>query len=232
MKSLIIDAGHGGSDSGAVGGGYLEKNWTLEISLYQYKRLKELGAKVGITRTSDRTLNSQERTALVRNKYDYCMSNHWNGHTDKTANGVETIHSIYSDGKIAKDLCDVIVKASGLKYRRVFTRTLPNNSKRDYYYMHRETGKTETIIVEYGFITNYGDREKYKNDKVFYDVAEKVVEYWCKVLGVKYVPPKTTDDELYKVQVGAFAYRQNAEKLLKELKSKGYTDAFIVKGRR
>src|SRR5690625_2280369 len=142
-KTLIIDAGHGGNDPGASGFGVVEKDWTLKISLYQYNRLKELGANVAITRTNDKTLDSNARTALIRNKYDYCMSNHFNAFNG-TARGVETIHSIFANDTIAKRLANVIVKASGLPFRRVFTRTLPNNPKQDYYYMHRLTGNTQT----------------------------------------------------------------------------------------
>ena len=45
-KKIVIDAGHGGSDSGAVGNGIIEKELTLKIAKYIYDRLNELGADV------------------------------------------------------------------------------------------------------------------------------------------------------------------------------------------
>lgn len=191
MASLIIDPGHGGSDPGANGHGIREKDWALRISLYQYRRLKELGAKVGITRTTDRTLDSVQRTNLIRNKYDYCMSNHWNAFNGK-ARGVETIHSVYSNQALAKRLADAVLKASGLPFRRVFSRK--NSSGGDYYFMHRLTGNTKTVIVEYGFIDNKADNNFYKNDANFYAVAEAVIKEWCAILGVKYVAPRKDGD--------------------------------------
>lgn len=184
-KTLIIDPGHGGTDPGANGFGVKEKDWTLKISLYQYNRLKELGAKVAITRTTDKTLDSGPRTDLIKGKYDYCMSNHFNAFNG-SARGVETIYSIYSTNTIAKRLADVIVATSKLPLRRVFKR---EGKAGDYYFMHRLTGSTQTIIVEYGFIDNKTDHDFYKNENNFYKVAEAVVEEWCSILGIKYIAP-------------------------------------------
>lgn len=184
-KSLIIDPGHGGSDTGAIGFGIKEKDWNLKISLYQYHRLKDLGANVAITRTTDEELNSSKRTALIKNKFDYCMSNHFNAFNG-TARGVETIYSIYSDDDIATKLANAIVGISKLPLRRVFARKGNNG---DYYFMHRQTGTTQTTIVEYGFIDNKQDYNYYANDDNFYAVAEKVVEVWCEILNINYVEP-------------------------------------------
>ena len=68
MKTLNIDAGNGGSDTGATGYQFKEKDWNLNMSLYQYKRLKELGAKVALTRSTDETLSAKlEPLKLKRN---------------------------------------------------------------------------------------------------------------------------------------------------------------------
>lgn len=182
-KSLIIDAGHGGADPGASGFGVKEKDWTLKISNYQYHRLKQLGANVGMTRSADVTLTSMERTNKVKNTYDYCMSNHFNAFNG-IARGVETIHSIYSSDTMAKKLAQAIVETSQLPLRRVFSRA---GTKGDYYFMHRLTGVTDTIIVEYGFIDHDLDNDYYQNDHQFYEVAEAVVKVWCEILSVNYV---------------------------------------------
>ena len=46
LKGIVIDPGHGGVDSGAVGNGLLEKDLTLEISKYMYERFKKLEIKI------------------------------------------------------------------------------------------------------------------------------------------------------------------------------------------
>ena len=72
------------------------------------------------------------------------------------------------------------------------------------------------------------------------DIGEAIAKGLCKYLGAKYVPakqetPKPAEpaqgDTLYRVQVGAFAVRANAEKMLDRLKKAGFT-GFIVKGKR
>ena len=89
-KKIVIDAGHGGNDSGAVGNGIIEKDLNLKISKYIYDRLRELGADVYITRDSDETLTPTERVNRVKNAFGdskdvVVISNHIN------AGGVATL---------------------------------------------------------------------------------------------------------------------------------------------
>ena len=51
-RKVVIDPGHGGTDSGAVGNNMLEKDYNLQISKYMYDRFKELGVPVAITRSA------------------------------------------------------------------------------------------------------------------------------------------------------------------------------------
>lgn len=227
-KSIILDAGHGGSDVGASGNGLLEKNLTLKMTNYQYKRLKELGAKVHRTRSGDQTVSSTKRTQIVRQSgADVCISNHFNAFNGK-ARGVETIHSYLAKSTFAKNLANAIVKTGGLPLRRVFTRRL-NNGK-DYYYMHRQTGRVRTVIIEYGFIDNKQDMNYFKNDTNFYKVAEAIVKEICKEIGLSYKPKDkgSQSSSLYKVQTGAFKDKKNAQQLEKKLKKDGY-NTFITK---
>ena len=88
-KKIVIDAGHGGTDSGAVGNGIIEKDYNLMISKYIFNRLKELGADVYITRDSDETISPTERVNRVKNAFGnssdvVVISNHIN------AGGVES----------------------------------------------------------------------------------------------------------------------------------------------
>ncbi|WP_368646193.1 N-acetylmuramoyl-L-alanine amidase [Alkalibacterium putridalgicola] len=182
-KSIILDAGHGGSDPGASGFGILEKDWNLKITLYQYKRLKDLGADVYLTRDRDLTLEHVQRVARIKNQYAICVSNHWNAFNGQ-ARGIETIHSVHAKPLFAEDLAERLVGATQLPLRRVFSRTMKPGV--DYYYMHRLTGKTETIIIEYGFIDNVTDHQAYLKDDVFYAAAEAVIEGICKKIGIGY----------------------------------------------
>lgn len=194
-KSIIIDAGHGGNDSGATGFGVREKEWALEISKYQFQRLKELGANVALTRKSDITLNPTERIAKIKNKYDVCVSNHWNAFNG-TARGVETIHSIHAKPTFATDLANRVVQATGLPFRRVFTREMRSGA--DYYFMHRLTGRTETVIMEYGFIDNQQDHDAYLKQAIFEQAAEAVIEGICQKIGIQYKQPNGKNNQATK----------------------------------
>lgn len=224
-KSIIIDPGHGGTDPGANGFGVNEKDWNLKMSLYQHKRLKELGVKVGITRTGDQSWDSVGRTNLIKNQFDLCISNHFNAFNG-SARGIETIHSIHSNKIFADNIAKELVKVSGLPLRRVFTRKSGNG---DYYFMHRLTGSTETVIIEYGFIDNKADHDWYKNEANFIKAAEAVVKVICSHVGVMYKSVKEPvkkavepGKKYHKVQVGAFSNKENAERLAEELKKDGY----------
>ena len=61
----------------------------------------------------------------------------------------------------------------GQTKRRVYQRRLPSNSTKDYYYIMRDTGNTEPVIVEYGFIDNKNDSVKL--NKNIEDYVEGVV---------------------------------------------------------
>lgn len=220
----INDGGHGGTDNGASAFGQLEKEWTLEASQYVDKRLAQHGIESGVTRTYDRTLNPDKRTKIVRDSgAKYCYSHHFNAFNGE-AKGAETIHSIFSDGALAQLIADEFKKA-GQNVRRVFDRKGRNG---DYYYMHRETGKVETIIIEYFFLDNKDEYEKYKKREAREKLYECVVKATCKNEGIKYVAPKSStkvakDAKLYKVQVGAFSDLKNAQVLERRLKKDGYT---------
>ncbi|MBB6218170.1 N-acetylmuramoyl-L-alanine amidase [Anaerosolibacter carboniphilus] len=191
---LIIDPGHGGADpGGGTNQHWKEKDLALQISQYQERRFKELGISVSLTRTTDITLASGQRTNLVKaSGAKYCISNHINAGGGE---GAETIHSIYSDGKLANSIIDAIA-AAGQKKRRVFTRTLPNNPKKDYYFMIRETGTAQTVIVEYGFADNAADTKRLLDH--WQDYAEAVVKALCQHMGHPYMTPQKEKTALEK----------------------------------
>lgn len=81
--SIVVDAGHGGDDPGAVNGNIYEKDFTLEVSNYIYNRFKQLGVPVTLTRNVDETLDRNERVDRILSAYGnnpnvIVLSNHIN----------------------------------------------------------------------------------------------------------------------------------------------------------
>lgn len=207
---LAIDAGHGGSDPGAVGNGLKEKDMTLQISAYQYARFLQLGIPVVLIRTTDVTLTPEQRTKLVRDSgAKYCISNHINAGGGE---GVEAIYSVFASAKLATMLAQAVADC-GMNFRRVFSKK--GNGGKDYYFMHRDTGSVETVILEYGFIDNAADAQKLKDNWKTY--AEAVVKAFCGYIGVSYnlpteLSPKSVDNvsiEVNGVLLSVRGYLQN-----------------------
>lgn len=226
---LIIDPGHGGKDPGAVANGILEKDYTLKISQYQYDRFKALGVPVMLTRDTDVFIDSTPRANLVKNSgAKYCISNHINAAGNTAARGAETIHSIFSDGKLAHALFRAVVD-EGMPGRRMFCREgekklvdaqgrpiLKDGKEQyvlnglDYYFMHRQTGSVETIIVEYGFATNTEDSALIQTNWQRY--AEAVVRGFCQFIGHLYSLPEIEQGPSYDVSDWAEKYWKQAIK--------------------
>ena len=235
-KKVVIDAGHGGSDSGAIGNGIIEKNLTLDISKYMYDRLKELGVPVKLTRDSDVDLPASERPQRVLDQYGngkdvIVISNHINA---GGAEGAEVIYALRNKDTLAKKILDELEK-QGQLVRKYYQRRLPRDYNKDYYYMLRNTPNTEALIVEYGFLDNTSDANKLKNNYKKY--AEAVVKAVTEYAGYKYVPLVGSD--YYVVKKGdtlwsiARAYGLTVETLksLNNLTSNNLTigDSLIVK---
>lgn len=82
-KKVVIDAGHGGSDSGASGNGIIEKEYTLKIAQYIHERLDELGIENTLIRNSDVTIEPADRVSKILAPYGsgsdvLVVSNHIN----------------------------------------------------------------------------------------------------------------------------------------------------------
>lgn len=204
---VIVDAGHGGIDSGAIGNGLKEKDLTLQAAIYMYNRLEELGIRAVMTRTDDEYLPKSDRVKRIMNLYNnnpntLIVSNHINA---GGAEGVEIVYSINSDSTLANMLLDNIGEAGQIK-RKAYQRRLPENPNKDYYYIIRETGNAESVLVEYGFIDNTNDAYKLQNnlDNLVEGAVKAIAEY----LGVPYTKPGITvnDQDTYTVKKGDTLY--------------------------
>ena len=93
VRRVVVDAGHGGRDPGAIGhSGLKEKNVTLKIAKKVAAKLKKrLGCKVYLTRSSDRYIGLTQRTAIANSKKaDIFISIHANAARNRRLRGVET----------------------------------------------------------------------------------------------------------------------------------------------
>ena len=204
-RKVVIDPGHGGTDSGAVGNNMLEKDYNLQISKYMYDRFKELGVPVAITRDSDTTLSPTERVNTILNKFGnssdvILISNHINSGGGE---GAEVIYALRNPDTLAKRVLENIGNA-GQTTRKYYQRRLPSDTSKDYYFIHRNTGALEPIIVEYGFIDSTKDANFLKDN--YKELAEAVISAVTSYIGVPYTPPEGLVTNTYIVKKGDTLY--------------------------
>lgn len=205
VRKVIIDPGHGGTDSGATGNNLLEKDYNLLISKYMYDRFKELGVPVAITRESDTTLSPSDRVNTILNKFGnssdvILISNHVNSGGGE---GSEVIYALKNRDTLAKRILENI-GATGQTTRKYYQRRLPSDTSKDYYFIHRNTGNLEPLIVEYGFIDNSKDVEFLKEN--YKELAEAVISAVANYIGVPYKAPNGLITNTYVVQKGDTLY--------------------------
>ena len=205
VRKVIIDPGHGGTDSGATGNNLLEKDYNLLISKYMYDRFKQLGIPVAITRDSDTTLSPTDRVNTILNKFGnssdvILISNHVNSGGGE---GAEVIYALRNRDTLAKRILENI-GAAGQETRKYYQRRLPSDTSKDYYFIHRNTGNLEPLIVEYGFIDDTKDVEFLKEN--YKELAEAVISAVANYIGVPYTPPGGITTNTYVVQKGDSLY--------------------------
>ncbi len=200
LKKVVLDSGHGGTDSGTVANGIVEKDYNLKISDYIHKRLDEMGVPNKMTRTSDVTLTPSERPKKVQSFYGngsdvIVVSNHINA---GGGDGAEVIYALRNNDTFAKKIAKEFENA-GQNVRKYYQRRLPSNPAKDYYYIMRDTPNNETVIVEYGFADSNGDDvSQLKNN--WENLAEAVTKAIVEYAGGKYVA--LIDSNYYTVKSG------------------------------
>lgn len=184
--------------------GLQEKDFTLQAALYIYNRLNELGVPVKITRTTDETLDRKERINRIMNAFGnksdvILISNHINA---GGGDGAEAVYALRNDDTLATSILNEIAK-QGQNIRGAYQKRLPENPSKDYYFVLRDTGNLESILLEYGFIDSPKD-DVYQLQNNLDDYAEAVVKALTEYINVPYTPPKTSN--LYIVQKGDSLY--------------------------
>ena len=219
MPKVFLGVGHGGTDSGAIGNGFSEKDLNLSIALACNDVLINHGITVLMSRTKDENDSITDEIKECNSfKPDLAVDIHNNA---GGGDGAECFyHHAGGKGKtLAENILTEIVK-TGQNSRGIKTRT--NSSGKDYYAFIRETS-SPAIIVECAFIDNAKDIEILDTPKKQTAMGVAIARGILRTLGIPY----QESTKLYRVQVGAYNIKNNAVILQNKLKSQGY-NAFIV----
>lgn len=184
---VMLDAGHGGNDPGATGGGLREKDINLYVSLKVRDILEKAGVTVFMSRTTDTTLSLPARTKEAnQKKADILLSIHVNAAANASAKGYETFH--YPGSSKGKALATAV-------HKEVIDAKIYNSNrgvKTANFHMLRES-HMPAALVEFAFISNAQDRVLLMNKKD--EFAEALARGVLNYLGVKpnEVAPTVTD---------------------------------------
>lgn len=188
MKTVWLDAGHGGKDCGAVNKNLnvYEKDLTLKLALETERQLKEQGINVVMTRRTDITTDYIQRSKLENNNNcDLAISLHLNSCAKpNTARGCEIwIHSRASNSikQWADNTLAEILKVSGTKNRGV-KQGYPSQPNCDFW-CNRLT-KSMSMLIEIGFVNSDEDTRLIMSHCVEY--AKAITRAVCRQLNVNY----------------------------------------------
>jgi N-acetylmuramoyl-L-alanine amidase len=218
---VFISAGHGGSDPGAVANNAKEKDLNLSIALACRDELVRHGVSVKMSRTKDENdpLSEEIRECNAFSP-DLAISIHNNA---GGGDGAEAFYH-YGGGKsksLAENILAEVVKTGqnsrGAKIRK-------NSNGKDYYGFIRETS-CPSVIIECAFVDNATDLKILATEGKKKAMGVAIAKGILKTLGVEFEVDRGT---LYRVQVGAYLVKANAEAMQKKIKAVGF-DAFIVK---
>lgn len=171
---VFIDAGHGGTDPGALGYGYRESDLNLQVAKKVESKLKSKGIDVKMSRNSDIFYSLSERAEMA-NDYgaDAFVSIHQNSAEAKSANGIETYFNRKKeeDRPLSNDIQKQVISQTGANNRGVKNAEFTVLVK----------SKMISALVECGFITNELEVKKLSDssyqDKLATGIANGIEEY-------------------------------------------------------
>lgn len=208
--SIMLDAGHGGQDPGAVYKGRQEKNDNLKLALAVGEILKNKGIDILYTRTGDVYQTPFEKAQLANQAgVDYFISFHRNSSPKENQyNGAEVL--IYDKSGIKYQMAENILGALGeVGFREIGVKERPG------LVVLRRT-RMPALLIETGFINSEEDNKLFDNK--FSDIAQGIADA---ILGS--LDEETVQEPLYyRVQTGAFRKKENADRMLYQLLEKGY----------
>lgn len=156
-KKIVIDAGHGGTDPGAVNGDTQEKTITLEVSKRLENKLKADGVIVIMTREKDEYPTLSQRVQIAKKENaEIFVSIHTNSYTNQSANGTETYYDANTNPK-AKESAALAKEIQQQLIRLV--KTTDRGVKTAGFQVIREQN-IPSVLVELAFISNDEDLKK------------------------------------------------------------------------
>ena len=215
VKRVIIDAGHGGEEPGAMYDGRREKDDTLRLALAIGQILENNGVDVVYTRTMDIYDTPLEKAQIANQSgADYFVSIHRNAFpVPGTASGAMTL--VYQDAGVPAMLADNIQRnLVETGFRDLGVQVRPG------LIVLRKT-QMPAVLVEVGFIDNPEDNRFF--DENFDAIAQAIADGVLETIRQQ----EAKRPEYYQVQVGAFRTRMPADRLVNELQASGLP-AFLV----
>lgn len=206
---IILDAGHGGFDSGAVHNGRREKDDNLALTLAVGSILKSRGFDVVYTRTDDVYQSPVDKARLGNESgADYFISFHRNSSpVPNTYSGTQVL--VYSKGGVREELANNInsqLEQTGFNNLGVSVRP-------DLAVLRRTN--MPAVLIETGFINTDADNTRFDNE--FSNIAEAIANGITMTVG-----EQPSGSRNYRIQVGLFSDYQNAVNLQYQLINEGY----------
>lgn len=217
--SIMLDAGHGGRNPGAVYNGRQEKDDALALTLAVGEILQNRGIDVEYTRTTD-VYESPYQKAMEANEagVDFFISIHRNSYpTDNTVSGVESL--VYDLSGIKVEMAENInEQLEAVGFVNLGVKARPG------LVVLRRT-QMPAVLVEVGFINSDTDNMIFDNN--FDDIALAIAEGILDTLGMSGNLPKDTPSSSvsYTVQTGLFRNQVYANRLLDELQEQDFPAA-------
>ena len=169
---VVLDAGHGGSDYGAIREGINEKDITLDVTQRIASILKSKGYKVALTRGDDTFVSLQDRVTFSEEEEpEIFVSVHVNSAVATEPKGIETHYYHDYSNELAKVVHSHLAKDIDTKDRGLF--------KSKFYVINHTT--VPAILCEIGFISNEEERNELVSDsrkqKTAKAIADGIIEY-------------------------------------------------------
>lgn len=212
--SIMLDAGHGGRDPGAVYNGRQEKDDALRLTLAVGEILQNNGIDVEYTRTTDVYETPYQKAMEANNAgVDFFVSIHRNSFpTDNEVSGIETL--VYDLSGIKYEMAQNInEQLEAIGFVNLGVKARPN-------LVVLKRTKMPAVLVEAGFINSDVDNQLFDNN--FDDIAQAIARGILDTLNSTGV----VQDAYYRVQTGSFRNWSNAQRMLKELLEQDFP-AFI-----